>query len=176
MTKTTDNSQEVAAWMESLGFEYRTNAQTAIMELPVLAWVHRENGLLVFESLAAFFHQAMQRREVEARLRAALSVRGDYLFMMNTHDFGRPFSYEKVLQVTKDAYSELETQIAALRSGQEGERVYCNNCQTWIEGKDRIKEHDEAHNTDKPKQTWCRYYKRPANNNNGLCSECGERL
>lgn len=56
-----------------------------------------------------------------ARVKAEREVRGDYLFMMNTHAFGRPFSYEKVLQVTKDAYSELEAELASLKANKSGE-------------------------------------------------------
>lgn len=58
-----------------------------------------------------------------AKLKAAREVRGDYLFMMNTHDFGRPFSYEKVLQVTKDAYQELDDELTAInKHSKEGEK------------------------------------------------------
>lgn len=68
----------------------------------------------LLELFLAWHHQQQEAKVAEAKLRTQLEVRGDYLFMMNTHAFGRPFSYEKVLQITKDAFKETEEALAHL--------------------------------------------------------------
>lgn len=103
--------EKVSAWLKSLNFEWRDPGDGDSSHY----WFYKENpnNYLTSEQ-ATFFYDVM----VEAKLRAKLEVRGDYLFMMNTHAFGRPFSYEKVLQVTKDAFSEIEQDLRHLK--QEG--------------------------------------------------------
>lgn len=77
---------------------------TASLKDALLAW----RDAAVVEATAQAEHKAK-----EAVLKARREIYGSYLFMMDTHDFGRPFTFEEVVQITKDSYAGVSDELLA---------------------------------------------------------------
>lgn len=118
MSDKADNSQEVTATMTALGFEWHTDYVAEGVDYG--DWVHPELEEPVNQDAAAFFHQAMQRREVEAEVAGMERARQIVLRRTEIPRDAKNPTRDAVV-VLGEEIADLIKNEAALRSGQEGE-------------------------------------------------------